>query len=123
MLEAELRRLKQDDAPDAVAAETEPVKKVAEPRNLEKVAGKDMLLSERELVDQQLFIDDGSEAGSENGVLPAVIAAFGAAVFLFFFSQVPVGQDDWSHYSTNSGPTTSTRIDLGDLNSDVGQSK
>jgi hypothetical protein len=122
-LEEQLRQLR-DDAPadDKVVAAVESTKSekeiIAVQRILEKVKGKDMLLSERELVDQDLFLNQGlDEAGGSP--LPAVLAALGAAVFLFFFSQIPVGQDDWGRYSTTSGPTTSTRIDLGDMNSDT----
>jgi hypothetical protein len=117
-LEEQLRQLRVDAPDDAVAAaeSTEAEKEIVavQKRILEKVKGKDMLLSERELVDKDLFLNQGESEGG--GVLPAVLAALGAAVFLFFFSQIPVGQDDWSRYSTTSGPTTSTRIDLGDLN-------
>lgn len=123
-LEEQLRQLKVDAPDDVVtdAAEASTTKSekeiVAVQRILEKVKGKDMLLSERELVDKELFLnqDIDSEGGS---VLPSILAAVGAAVFIFLFSQVPVGNDDWTRYSTTSGPTTSTRIDLGDMNQDT----
>jgi biopolymer transport protein ExbD len=121
-LEEQLRQLRVDAPDDVVAPAAESTKSekeiVAVQRILEKVKGKDMLLSERELVDQELFLNEGGESEGGGGVVPAVLAALGAAVFLFFFSQIPVGQDDWSRYSTTSGPTTSTRIDLGDMNQD-----
>jgi biopolymer transport protein ExbD len=123
-LEEQLRQLRVDapaDDVNVVAAESTKSEKeiIAVQRILEKVKGKDMLLSERELVDQELFLDQGLGDEAGGSVLPAILAALGAAVFLFFFSQIPVGQDDWSRYSTTSGPTTSTRIDLGDMNSDL----
>jgi hypothetical protein len=124
-LEEQLRQLRNDapadDTSTVVAAESTKSEKeiIAVQRILEKVKGKDMLLTEQQLVDQDLFLNQGFDDEASGSPLPAVLAALGAAVFLFFFSQIPVGQDEWGRYSTTSGPTTSTRIDLGDMNSDA----
>jgi hypothetical protein len=124
-LEEQLRQLRNDapadDTSTVVAAESSKSEKeiIAVQRILKKVKGKDMLLTEQQLVDQDLFLNQGFDDEASGSPLPAVLAALGAAVFLFFFSQIPVGQDEWGRYSTTSGPTTSTRIDLGDMNSDA----
>jgi hypothetical protein len=121
-LEAQLRQLK-DEEDTAATTDTTVTerKKVVERRILEKVKGKDMLLSERELVEERLFLAAENDASSSGdlGVIPTVVAALGLAIFLGFFAQLPVGQDTFSRYSAPSGPTTSTSIDLGDMNSDI----
>mmetsp|Transcript_26444 Transcript_26444/g.39110 ORF Transcript_26444/g.39110 Transcript_26444/m.39110 type:complete len:181 (+) Transcript_26444:127-669(+) len=64
---------------------------------------------------------EGDEASSEGS---SVIVNIGLAVVAIagfaIFSQVPVGQDDYSKYS--SAKSGSQRIDLGDLNSEARKS-
>ena len=114
-LEEQLRKLKEDESgePQLTAEEK---KYVADAKVLENVQGKDMLLSERELIDAKIM-DEGESGGGLGGSLTTVLAVVGAAVFLFFFAQVPVGQEDLSRYST-SGSGVVTTIDLGDLNTE-----
>lgn len=70
-----------------------------------------------ELLTEQWKEDEAGEAG-EGGFLKSVgvaLATIGLLVGLALFSQVPIGQEDLSRYSTpNRAP--STQIDLGDLN-------
>lgn len=116
-LEEQIRRLR-EESPEEESITTEISKEekkiVVDEALLEDVKSKDMLLSERDLIDAQLM-DTESEGGM--GSLPTILAVVGAAVFLFFFAQVPVGQEDLSRYSA-SGSGTVTSIDLGDLNPD-----
>uniref|UniRef100_A0A7S4SN45 Uncharacterized protein n=1 Tax=Ditylum brightwellii TaxID=49249 RepID=A0A7S4SN45_9STRA len=52
---------------------------------------------------------------SSGGLLTTVLGVAIALVFLIGFSQIPVGQEDYSRYSVTPG-VGSTKIDLGDLN-------
>mmetsp|Transcript_9648 Transcript_9648/g.13495 ORF Transcript_9648/g.13495 Transcript_9648/m.13495 type:complete len:86 (+) Transcript_9648:416-673(+) len=52
--------------------------------------------------------------GSAGGILTTLIGALVAIVFLVGFSQVPIGQEDYSRYSV--APGAGNKIDLGDLN-------
>jgi hypothetical protein len=92
------------------------LKKIADEKALKNVKGKDMLLTERELINARL-IGGGGEAGVGLGTLPTILAVLGAAVLLFLFAQVPVGQEDLTRYSA-TGSSISKTIDLGDLNPD-----
>ena len=135
-LEQQLRELKQQqDDPttvDAAAAATAAVsdddvaysdmrkKKnaVVNDRGVREILpGKDMILTEQDLVDSQLLDNSDSDNKGLLGVVPGIAIALAAAVALFFFAQVPVGQEDYMRYS--AAPTTTKTIDLGDLNMDV----
>lgn len=113
-LEQQLRKLreelKEDDTDDPLLNEDEIEKtRVA----LEKVKGKDFILSERDLIEQQLM-DQKETSGV--ALLP-VLATVAVAVFLFFFAQIPVGQDEYTKYGA-TGSSVIKNIDLGDLNPD-----
>lgn len=122
-LEEQLRRLKEEEN-DSIEAKSEltssvEVSRKVDPRVLEKVKGKDMILSERDLLDAEVWNNDESLVQGSNGFasVPTVLAIVGAAIFLFFFAQVPIGQEDLSRFSV-TGSSSSTVIDLGDLNPD-----
>jgi hypothetical protein len=87
----------------------------ADQRTLERVRGKDMLLSEQELIEAQIM---EKQDDSDGNIVPKVAAALGLAVALLLFAQIPVGQEDYQKYSV-SGSSTVRTIDLGDLNRDV----
>ena len=131
-LEAQLRQLRESEtSPDnreddlTTAAKTATIdpddertlKEFAEARRrLEKVKGKDMLLTEQELIKGGLMED--SSSGSLGGVVPAVAVVIAAFVGLIAFAQIPIGQEDLARYSA-TGSSTLKSIDLGDLNPDV----
>ena len=58
---------------------------------------------------------DPAENGGVGGFLPTLVGGVLAIVVLSLFSQVPVGQEDFSKYASVK---TSTEVDLGDLNAD-----
>ena len=89
-----------------------------ESRILEKVKGKDMILSERDLYDGNIMEEEDQSAQSSN-IVPNILAAVAALVFLGIFSQIPIGQEDLSKYSVSPTTSTSRTIDLGDLNTDA----
>ena len=117
-LEEQLRKLKEDGDVGTLEkaksmSDEDPRKYVADERVLERIRGKDMLLSESDLIEAQILDDDNET--SVGGSLTPVLAAAALAVFLYFFAQVPVGQEDLSRYSVTGTPTSKT-IDLGDMN-------
>jgi hypothetical protein len=119
-LEAEIRKLRdaassddldgEDTAESAFAAAQALADKK---RLLAQVRGKDMLLTEGTLIQENILENEGSTVGIAPAILGAVLAAAVIA-----FSQIPVGQEDLSRYSVQAGPTVSTKIDLGDINPD-----
>jgi hypothetical protein len=118
-LEEQLRKLKEGDVSEGSLEKTKSMtdeelqKYAVDERVLEKIRGKDMLLSESDLIEAQIL--DNEEIPSFSGKLVPVFATLAMAVFLFFFGQVPVGQEDLSRYSV-TGNTASKTIDLGDMN-------
>lgn len=131
-LEEQLRQLKQEQQNDDAATEggggdgtafstTAEINQV-EQRILEKVQGKDMILSEQDLYDGNIVQDQSSSSSTEEGggsVVQNVLVAVLAVVFLVVFSQIPIGQEDLSKYSVSPTTSSSRTIDLGDLNTDV----
>lgn len=129
-LEAQLRQLREsensdsseDDPTSAATTSLDPedertLKAFAEARRrLEKVKGKDMLLTEQELIKGGLM--DGSSNSNFGGAIPAVAVVIAAFVGLIVFAQIPIGQEDLARYSV-TGSSTLKSIDLGDLNPDV----
>lgn len=113
-LEAQLRQLRDEeglteskDMEEKLAAKENEIS-----RRLEKMKGKEMLLSEQELISGGLVeVADSNVVDSRFGVIVAVAAV----VFLLLFAQVPVGQEDLSRYSATGSSSVKT-IDLGDLN-------
>lgn len=118
-LEEQLRQLKKGDTSEGAMDNSKSIldedlrKYVADERVLEKIRGKDMLLSESDLIEAQILDNDAGT--SVDGKLVPVLATLALAVFLFFFAQIPVGQEDLSRYSV-TGTTASKTIDLGDMN-------
>jgi hypothetical protein len=84
-------------------------------RKLEKMKGKDMLLSEEELISGGIV--DGSTNDNSSGLL-GVVGVVAALAGLLLFAQIPVGQDELARYSA-TGSSTIKSIDLGDLNPDT----
>eukprot|EP00977_Amphora_coffeiformis_P017824 scaffold5952_cov154-Amphora_coffeaeformis.AAC.1 len=121
-LEEQLRKLREEEASAPTAATTVDGSlknseiNAVEQRILEKVKGKDMILSERELYDDNIVEDRSTEGGS---IVQTILAAVAAIVVLGIFAQIPIGDEGLSKYSAQSGPTMSRSIDLGDLNTDA----
>lgn len=129
-LEAQLRQLRESETSESNEEESPTEATKLDPddvrtlqefaearRRLEKVKGKDMLLTEQELIKGGLM--DGSSSSSIfGGAVPAVAVAIAAFVGLIAFAQIPIGQDDLARYSATGSSTLKT-IDLGDLNPDV----
>ena len=86
-------------------------------RRLEKVKGKDMILTEQELI-QGGLMGDNSNSNFGGGAVPAVAVAIAALVGIIAFAQIPIGQENLARYSA-TGSSTLKSIDLGDLNPDV----
>lgn len=117
-LQEQIRQLQEEAEQEAAQAEDldeAKFRKVVEKRRLEKVAGKDMLLTEGALIGEKLLDQEESDAP---GMVPAVVGTIALLAVLAFFAQVPVGQEELSRYSNQAGPTVSRTIDLGDLNPD-----
>ncbi|CAJ1943599.1 unnamed protein product [Cylindrotheca closterium] len=69
------------------------------------------------VVPEAMFLSEGwkeAEESEGSGMLTKVLGAIGLAVVLAIFSQVPIGQDDYSKYSEVKASTGT--IDLGDIN-------
>ena len=119
-LEEQLRKLKDEEANAPSTTTTEESMNgeinAVEQRILEKVQGKDMILSERELYDSNIVEDQSTEGGS---IVQNILTAVAVAVVLGIFSQIPIGDEGLSKYSAQAGPTVSRSIDLGDLNTDA----
>ena len=122
-LEEKLRQLKGDDPAervgssensvamqltndDVVGEEDEPEWAVLKTQSNDSV-----MMSER-------WKEAGSLTNSDGGLLKNIGIALGLVVFLGVFSQVPIGNEDLQKYQDYKG--SSSRIDLGDLNPDVG---
>lgn len=120
-LEAQLRQLQNDDEPadkpnemveDRLSVEDFEVAR----RRLEKMKGKEMILSEREL---QGLINGGNEAaGKPSGGILGVAGVVAVVVGLLVFAQVPIGQENLARYSA-TGSSNVKSIYLGDLNPDT----
>jgi hypothetical protein len=121
-LEEEIRKLR-EEAPDESMGEVEAseaafaaARAIADKKRLlAQVRGKDMLLTEGALIQENILENESSS--STFGLMPALLGA-ALAAGVIAFSQVPVGQDSLSRYSVQAGPTVSTKIDLGDINPD-----
>jgi cell division protein FtsB len=117
-LEAKLRELRDSEVATAstdTSLNDEEKAYIADDAVLETVKGKDMILSEQDLIDTKLI--DGDTSGGGLGLVSTILAVVGTAAFLFFFAQVPLGQEDLSRYSA-TGSSGVTSIDLGDINPD-----
>jgi len=80
---------------------------------LEKVKGKNMLLSEAEILDMA-ELQDGTQ--SKGISIPTIVGGLALAIGLLLFSQIPVGQEDLTKFQ---GAPSINKIDLGDLNPDI----
>eukprot|EP00550_Attheya_septentrionalis_P005320 CAMPEP_0198291808 /NCGR_PEP_ID=MMETSP1449-20131203/9205_1 /TAXON_ID=420275 /ORGANISM="Attheya septentrionalis, Strain CCMP2084" /LENGTH=183 /DNA_ID=CAMNT_0043990491 /DNA_START=62 /DNA_END=613 /DNA_ORIENTATION=+ len=115
-LEKQLQKLKEQ--PEEVSSELEPppVESSASftftgEKAMAPGKGEDFFFTEGDL-DSQGILEETEKGGL--GLLPTIGLVVATIVALAIFSQVPVGQEDFTRYSTT--PTTSARIDLGDLN-------
>ena len=128
-LEAQLRQLRENESSaaneeDATVAvpsldpdDARTLKEFADARRrLEKVKGKDMLLTEQALIKGGLM--DNSSNSSFGGAVPVIAVVIAAFVGIIAFAQIPIGQEDLARYSA-TGSSTLKSIDLGDLNPDV----
>lgn len=124
-LEEQLRKLREEEADGSSSASSTATRDDAtlnseidavERRILEKVQGKDMILSEQELYDGNIVKEESSEGGN---MVQTILTAVAAIVVLGIFSQIPMGDEGLSKYSAQAGPTVSRTIDLGDLNTDT----
>lgn len=117
-LEEQLRKLREDDNDSTTTTKTVKESLTTEEKRiydtLEKMQGKEMLLSERELLRDGLVTTDGDGGGIS---IPAILAGVALLVGVGLFSQIPVGQDGLAQYSA-SGSSGVNRIDLGDINPD-----
>lgn len=120
-LEAKLAELKTSELEAKIPEQKDSTPSNAPPGDLkyETNPGKEMIMSESELID---MVEE--EYGKSEGInlftaIPAL--AVGAAA-LFFFAQIPIGQEDLSKYSVTESSVVN-KIDLGDLNPDVPQKK
>lgn len=108
-LEAKLRQLKETEEQEkaVMAAASSPSAPVNAPNRLEEPLVEMLSESWREA--------DPGENGSGGGFLPTLVGGVLAIVVLALFSQVPVGQEDFSKYASVK---TTSEVDLGDLNAD-----
>jgi hypothetical protein len=108
-LEERLQRLKEESAKEQVTSNTE--------EEEEEVVALNEQAIYTELLTEQ-WKENEADASQEGGIMKSaavVLATIGLLVGLALFSQVPVGQEDFSRYSTPTQATTN-KIDLGDLN-------
>eukprot|EP00980_Cylindrotheca_fusiformis_P012320 scaffold3015_cov122-Cylindrotheca_fusiformis.AAC.15 len=111
-LEAQLQKLKEEATTveaSAKVVETDPKAAAAADENEEETIPESMFLSEN-------WKEKDSEEEPSISLLTPILGAIGLAVFLAIFSQIPIGQEDYSKYSAVNAPTAMERIDLGDLN-------
>ena len=95
-LEEQLRKLKEEETNSSSTVGTQINGEIndVEKRLLEKVQGKDMILSEQDLYDGNIAEDQSTEGNVVQNVLVALVTV----VFLGLFSQIPIGQEDLSKY-------------------------
>ena len=84
---------------------------------LEKMKGKDMLLSETELIGEGI-VENAAGDGSGGNVAFQAVGAIVALVLVIAFAQIPVGQEGLAQYSA-TGSSNVKVIDLGDLNAEA----
>lgn len=115
-LEEQIRRLREEEEQIDDEIEEMEQEEAAATRsiNLQKVSGKDMLLTEGALIDQKII---ENEPVSSASVLSTAVGLVLGIAFLIVFSQFPLGQDELSRYSATGSSIIKT-IDLGDLNPD-----
>ena len=101
------------------AAETLTLEEQVIVARLERIQGKDMLLSERELIGDGIVEHAAGDGTASGGTvaLQAVGAILGLGLLLAF-AQVPVGREGLAQYSATGSSVVKT-IDLGDLNPDA----
>lgn len=88
----------------------------------EILKGKDMILSERELIDGGI-VESAMSTMTNNSLVTAVALFVALVGGLIAFSQIPVGQESLTKYSAPIGSSSTSSllkqiIDLGDLNPD-----
>ena len=107
-LEEKLRQLR--EAEEQTPVFTTPSKSSLNPNRSDEPFVEMLTESWKEADSVELRKDSASESV---GFLLPLVGGILATIFLFSFSQVPVGQDDFAKYAAVK---TSTEIDLGDLN-------
>jgi len=138
-LEAELQKLKEEKASDdASQPKPKPIVTIEEKESPIEEEDEEMIPLEDASMD--MFLSEGwKEARSgydpkntatvtrkteeQNSIFGLVAKVVGAIVALVVFSQIPVGQEDLSKYSTIKSAPVKTTIDLGDMNRVKGQTQ
>jgi hypothetical protein len=119
-LEKQLRELREQEDEKKIIGDSTTTQKLTREeaeisRRLEKIQGKEMLLSERELLSDGIVEEEGES--SRGGSLVGVIGTIVAVVAVIAFSQIPVGRENLARYSATGSSAIKT-IDLGDINPD-----
>jgi hypothetical protein len=109
-LEAKLRQLKETEEQEK-AVMMAPASSTSAPVNAPNRLDEPLV----EMLSESWREADPVENGSGGGFLPTLVGGVLAIVVLALFSQVPVGQEDFSKYASVK---TTTEVDLGDLNAD-----
>jgi hypothetical protein len=118
-LEEQLRRLKEEaDAEERMSKETTFVATTSPDDYVGRGPAKRPVQPMEEMLSEtwKQGPRESSVTASQEGngfPIPAILGAVALVVFLGFFSQVPVGQEDLSKYQAIKA---STQIDLGDIN-------
>jgi hypothetical protein len=113
-LEAQLRQLKQEVNDEEGGELMEPVQttsRVYTPNRFDNPMS-EMLPA---MLSESWKESDPEPQGGEGigSILPVMVGALLTVAFFVFFSQIPIGQENYSKYSAVK---TSSQIDLGDLN-------
>lgn len=122
LLEEQLRKLRQEENTQQPSQDTdlesmsEEEQKISQ--RLEKMKGKDMLLSERELIGGGILDNDTDGAHEQGNSVLKIVGALVGISLLVAVAQIPVGQESLSQYSATGSSAVKT-IDLGDLNPDI----
>jgi len=102
-LEEQLRKLKEEKEEEVVDAKSKDDEEELEDITLE------MFMTER------WKREEAQENAPKEGGFSGILYGVAAVLALALFSQVPIGQEDLSKYSTGN-PGAAQQIDLGDLN-------
>ena len=120
-LEEQLRKLKEESAEEPVAADMSLAAEEGEATESVALTSDDYVgrgpakrpVQPMEEMMSEAWKAQDDNSASEGGGITGILAAIALVVFLGFFSQIPVGQEDLTKYQAIK---TSTSIDLGDIN-------
>lgn len=118
-LEEQLRQLKEEAAKESEETTVNSAP-VVPPTEVGVVESDDILSSRKisgnpvpEMLSESWKETESESEGSLLSNIGSVVGVFALLIGIYFFAQVPVGQDDYIKYSA---ARPSTQIDLGDLN-------